>query len=157
MYASPACLQIIRTCEGFRATPYLCPAGIPTIGYGSTRYADGRPVSLGDPKISETQAETIMRATLREYEAAVQRYVTVPMTQGQFDALVDFAYNTGAQNLRTSTLLRLLNAGDYAGASQQFGRWVNGGNKRLAGLVTWRKLEQQLFNTAAAAQSNTPA
>lgn len=145
MNASDACLRLIQESEGFRAAPYRCPAGIPTIGYGSTRYADGRPVSMGDPPITEADANRIMRATLRDYEAAVNRYVQVPLTQGQFDALVDFAYNAGAQNLRKSTLLRLLNAGDYVGAAAQFGRWVQGGGRRLPGLVKRRARERQLF------------
>ncbi len=149
MKASDNCLALIRECEGFRAAPYRCPAGVPTIGYGSTRYADGRPVAMTDQPITAAQADTIMRATLREYEAAVSRYVAVPLNQGQFDALVDFAYNCGAQNLRTSTLLRKLNAGDYSGASNEFGRWVNGGGKKLPGLVKRRELERRLFVGAA--------
>lgn len=145
MKASDDCLALIRECEGFEARPYRCPAGIPTIGYGSTRYADGRAVTLGDPPITRAQADEIMRATLTEYEAAVRRLVTVALTQGQFDALVDFAYNAGAKSLQTSTLRRLLNAGDVAGAAGQFGRWVNGGGKRLPGLVKRRELERRLF------------
>jgi lysozyme len=129
-------------------SPYLCPAGIPTIGYGSTRYADGTPVKLGDPPISQAQADNIMRATLGEYEAAVTRYVTVPINQNQFDALVDFAYNAGAQNLRTSTLLKMLNAGNVAGAKAQFSRWVYGGGKPLTGLVKRRAAEAALFGAS---------
>jgi lysozyme len=130
-------------------SPYLCPAGIPTIGYGSTRYADGRPVKLGDPPISQAQADAIMRATLGEYEAAVTRYVTATINQNQFDALVDFAYNAGAQNLRTSTLLKMLNAGNVAGAKAQFSRWVYGGGKPLTGLVKRRAAEAALFGASA--------
>ena len=145
MKASAECLSLIQNSEGFAAAPYLCPAGVPTIGYGSTRYVDGRAVAMADAPITRLQADEIMRAALVEYEAAVTRYVTVEMTQNQFDALVDFAYNAGAQNLRTSTLLRLLNAGDADGAANQFGRWVNGGGKRLPGLVKRRALEHVLF------------
>ncbi|NML16099.1 lysozyme [Azohydromonas caseinilytica] len=145
MNVSDGCIGLIKTCEGFRTTPYRCPAGIPTIGYGSTRYADGRAVSLSDPPISEARACDILRTTLKEYENAVTRYVTVPLNQNQFDALVDFAYNAGAQNLRTSTLLRRLNAEDYVGAAQEFGRWIYGGGKVLPGLVRRRKLEKELF------------
>jgi len=145
MKASANCLALIKACEGFSAKPYLCPAGVPTIGYGSTRYADGKKVALSDPHITVAQAEEIMRTTLGEYEAAVNRYVGVPLTQNQFDALVDFAYNAGAQNLRTSTLLRMLNAGNYAGAANQFERWVYSGGTKLYGLVKRRKLEADLF------------
>jgi GH24 family phage-related lysozyme (muramidase) len=87
----------------------------------------------------------IMRATLTTYEDAVKRYVSVNLTQGQFDALVDFAYNVGDQSLCTSTLLKKLNAGDYSGASAEFGKWVNGGGKKLPGLVRRREAERRLF------------
>jgi len=145
MQASNACLDLIKQSEGFRAEPYLCPAGVPTIGYGSTRYADGRPVNLKDPAITKAQADTIMLATLQEYQAAVSRYVTVPLTQNQFDALVDFSYNAGAQNLRTSTLLKLLNQKEYALAANEFERWVYGNGEKLPGLVKRRALEKALF------------
>jgi lysozyme len=145
MKSSNDCLVLIKSCEGFSAKPYLCPAGVPTIGYGSTRYADGRKVTLNDKSITVEQADEIMRTSLVEYENAVNRYVKVPITQGQFDALVDFAYNAGAQNLRNSTLLKMLNAGDYAGAAKQFERWVYADGKILFGLVKRRKLEAALF------------
>lgn len=150
MQVSGNCLKIIRDFEGFSAKPYRCPAGVPTIGYGSTRYANGTPVKLTDPPITEAKADEIMRATLNQYEAAVNRYVTVPLNQNQFDALVDFAYNAGAQSLRTSTLLKLLNQGDYAGAAAQFDKWVNGGGKKLPGLVRRRASERKLFETPVA-------
>lgn len=145
MKASPHCVALIKTFEGFSAKPYRCPAGIPTIGYGSTRYADDTPVKLTDAAISEEQAAVIMRATLVQYEDAVTRYVAVAIGQCEFDALVDFAYNAGAQNLRTSTLLKKLNAGDALGASLEFCKWVNGGGKRLPGLVKRREAERKLF------------
>jgi lysozyme len=150
MNASDKCLALIRSSENFASKPYLCPAGIPTIGYGSTRYEDGRPVTLTDPPITAERANAILYSTLAgEYEKAVNRYVTVPLTQGQFDALVDFAYNAGAQNLRTSTLLKRLNAGDYDRAAAEFGRWVFGGGKVLNGLVTRRAAEKLLFQGKA--------
>lgn len=146
MNVSEKCLALIREFEGFRSKPYLCPAGVPTIGYGSTRYEDGTPVTLKDEPIDQARANAIMRTTLaREYEPAVQRYVKVPLTQGQYDALVDFAYNAGAKNLLQSTLLKKLNAKNYAGASKEFEKWVYGGGKVLPGLVRRRKAEQALF------------
>ncbi len=146
MKASEACLSLIRTSESFRAKPYLCPAGVPTVGFGSTRYADGTIVHMSDPPITEAEANKILMSTLgREYEPAVRRYVSVPLTQGQYDALVDFAYNAGAQNLRTSTLLRKLNAGDYEGAANEFGKWVYADGKKLIGLVKRRQAEADLF------------
>jgi lysozyme len=149
MQASANCLNLIKASEGFRANPYLCPAGIPTIGWGSTRYGNGTPVKLTDPPIAPIQAEGILKAILVDYESAVNRYVSVPINQNQFDALVDFAYNAGAQNLRTSTLLKLLNKGQYAQAANEFDKWVMGGGKRLGGLVTRRAQEKQLFLRAA--------
>ena len=150
MQVSDNCLKIIREFEGFKSRPYLCPAGVPTIGYGSTRYASGTPVKLTDPPITEVQADEIMHATLGQYVEAVNRYVTTSINQNQFDALVDFAYNAGAQNLRTSTLLKLLNQGDVAGAAVQFDKWVSGGGKKLPGLVRRRAAERELFETPVA-------
>ena len=145
MKVSDAALKLIAQSEGFRAKPYTCPAGVPTIGYGSTRYADGRAVTLSDPAITEAQAKNNLQQTLVEYENAVTRYVTVPLTEGQFDALVDFAYNAGAHNLRNSTLLKKLNSGDYSGAAAEFAKWVNGGGKKLPGLIKRREAERRLF------------
>jgi lysozyme len=144
--ASVNVVKLIKLSEGFKAKPYLCPAGVPTIGYGSTRYPDGRVVTLQDAAISEETASAMVLATLSEYENAVNRYVTVPLNQNQYDSLVDFAYNAGATNLRTSTLLKKLNLGDYIGAALEFGKWIYGGGKRLAGLVTRRAAEKNLFN-----------
>jgi lysozyme len=144
--ASVNVVKLIKLSEGFKAKPYLCPAGVPTIGYGSTRYPDGRVVTLQDAAISEETASSMVLAMLSEYENAVNRYVTVPLNQNQFDSLTDFAYNAGATNLRTSTLLKKLNLGDYVGAALEFGKWIYGGGKRLAGLVTRRAAEKNLFN-----------
>ena len=145
MKASQECIELIKRFEGFSAKPYLCPAGVPTIGYGSTRDTDGKPITMQHPPITEAQARALLAATLVTYEDAVNRYVKVPLNQNQFDALVDFAYNAGAKNLLTSTLLKKLNAGDYAGASKEFGKWVYGGTKKLNGLVKRREAERQLF------------
>ena len=78
-------IQLIKQFEGFKAKPYLCPAGVPTIGYGSTVYPGGRSVSLKDPMISEAQAAIILKATLANYVTTVNRYVLVPLNQNQFD------------------------------------------------------------------------
>lgn len=142
---SDKCIQLIKRFEGFKATPYLCPAGVPTIGYGSTRDTDGKPITLAHAPITEVEAANLLRATLVTYENAVNRYVKVPLNQNQFDALVDFAYNAGAKNLLTSTLLKKLNSGDYLGASKEFSKWVYGGGKKLNGLVRRREAERQLF------------
>lgn len=143
--ASDKCIQLIKLFEGFSAKPYLCPANVITIGYGSTRDTDGKPITMAHRHITETEASNLVRATLGTYENAVNRYVKVEINQNQFDALVDFAYNAGAKNLLGSTLLRKLNAGDYEGASKEFGKWVYAGSKKLAGLVRRREAERLLF------------
>lgn len=148
MAISNQCLALIEASEGFHSRPYLCPAGIPTIGFGTTYYPDGTHVTLKDAPITKVHAEAILRTQLQRFADAVNRYVKVPLTQGQFDALVDFAYNAGAGNLQSSTLLRKLNAGDYSGAKAEFGKWVYGGGKVLNGLVTRRAAEARLFGGA---------
>lgn len=145
MKASSKCIDLIRKFEGFSAKVYRCPAGVLTLGYGSTRDTDGTPISANHPDINEAQASALMQATLVTYEDAVNRYVIAYINQNQFDALVDFAYNAGAQNLRTSTLLKLLNAKDYEGAANQFQAWIFGGGKKLNGLVKRRLAEKELF------------
>ena len=145
MKASNNLVKLIRLMEGFSARPYFCPAGVPTIGYGSTRYPDGTKVTIKDPPIDDEEAGKILLENLKEYEDAVNRYVLVPLKQYQFDALVDFAYNCGAQNLRTSMLLRLVNKRDFAGAAMEFEKWVYGNGKKLPGLARRREAERKLF------------
>ena len=136
---------IIKQYEGFRAKPYLCPAGVPTIGYGATYYTDGRTVTLRDASISEADADKLLDKMLVKYEDAVNRYVQVPITQNQFDALVSFCYNLGQEALRKSTLLKKLNNKDYNGAANAFLSWVYAGGKKLQGLVKRRTDERKLF------------
>ena len=150
MIPSPNCIAIVRECEGFRPNPYRCPAGVPTIGVGSTRYEDGRHVAMSDPSITLARAGEIMLYELAHSVApAVSRYATAPLTQGQYDALIDFAYNAGPEALRTSTLLAKVNARDYAGAALEFPKWIHGGGQVLPGLVKRRELERKLFVGAA--------
>ena len=145
MKTSDKGLELIKTFEGFRAKPYLCPAGIPTIGYGATYYPDGRRVTMQDRPVTEADATAMLRSMLASYEAGVTRYVQVPLTQGQYDALVSFAYNLGLAALKSSTLLRLLNARNYAGAAAQFARWNRAGGKVLPGLTRRREAERVMF------------
>ena len=130
-------LQLIKDFEGLELKVYVCPAGVLTIGYGST----GSHVKKG-MVITEGEAEKLLRTDLLRFEESVNNLVKVPLTQGQYDALVSFAFNCGAGALAESTLLRLLNEGDYKGAADQFKRWTNQG---LAGLVRRRKAEETLF------------
>ena len=149
MTTSQKGVDLIKRYEGLSLKPYLCPARIPTIGYGSTIYPDGTKVTMRDAPITKERAEEILKFVLTTFERAVNKLVTVPINQNQFDALVSFAYNVGGVHLADSTLLKMLNKGDYAGASEQFGRWVKAGGKTLPGLVARRESEKELFNTKA--------
>ena len=146
MKPSNKCLAIIREFEGFSPKPYKCPAGVPTIGYGSTRYENGTPVKLTDSVISISRADNILTATLEgEYAPAVRRYVQREINQDQFDALVSFAYNLGTQALRKSALLAKVNRGDFDGAADEFAKWIYANGQQLPGLVRRRKAEADLF------------
>jgi GH24 family phage-related lysozyme (muramidase) len=95
--------------------------------------------------IDQATAERLLKCGLVQYEQGVNQLVKVIISQGQFDALVSFAYNLGLRSLSTSTLLRKLNAGDKQGAANEFGKWVNAGGVRLNGLVKRREAERKLF------------
>jgi lysozyme len=137
---STAGLKLIKEFEGLRTTAYLCPAGVLTIGYGST----GPHVTPGKT-ITENEANALLIEDLVRFEKAVNDLVKVTITQSQFDALVSFAFNCGIGALQESTLLRLLNQSDYTGAAAQFDRWVKGPNGPLPGLVRRRDAEEALF------------
>lgn len=148
MQPSKNCLDIIRECEGFRPKPYLCPAKIPSIGFGSTIYEDGTKVTLADKPITLERAYAIMTSRLNsEFVPGVERYVQVPINQNQFDALVSFAYNVGVGSLRNSTLLKKLNSKDYPGAAKEFDKWIYADGKPQPGLVKRRQMERSLFET----------
>ena len=132
-------IDLIKEFEGFRAKAYFCPANVLTIGYGHTSTCKPGQV------ISTTKGEELLKEDLVRFENAVNVLVKVPLTQGQFDALVSFAFNVGVGAFKGSTLLRLLNEGKYASAVRQFKRWVHGGGRKLPGLVRRRKAERELF------------
>ena len=138
-----AAAELCRVFEGFRSKPYLCPAGIPTIGYGSTYYADGRKVTLQDLAINESAARDLLMHELRHtYAPGVARLCPGLLAhEGRFNAIVDFAYNLGVGRLQTSTLRRKINAQDWDGAKEQLMLWVRGGGKVLPGLVKRRQAE----------------
>jgi len=133
-------LDLIKEFEGCRLTAYVCPAGVLTIGYGHT----GTDVYPGQ-NVSQAEADRLLVNDLIRFENTVNSAVSVNLTQTQFDALVSFTFNVGGGAFRYSTLLALLNQGDYAGAAGQFKRWVNGANGPLAGLVRRRAAEEALF------------
>lgn len=139
-------LDLIKKYEGLKLEPYLCPANVPTIGYGATYYLDERKVSMDDSKITELYAEELLLSMLTRYEKGVERYVQVEINQNQFDALVSFAYNLGLGALKESTLLKKVNSNPCdENISYQFNRWTKAGGKELSGLVKRRKEEGNLY------------
>lgn len=141
MTISQVGIELIKSHEGLRTKAYMCPANVLTIGYGHTRNVFPNQV------ITLKEAERLLKEDLRRFENAINKHVTVSLNQNQFDALVSFTFNVGANAFRNSTLLRLLNNQDYYGAAFQFDRWVNGGGGRLPGLVRRREEERKLFMT----------
>jgi lysozyme len=143
----PNGLALIKKFEGFRSKPYLCSAMVPTIGWGSTRYADGTKVTLKDAAITKEEADKLFLTTLKQYELAVDAFCRDDINQNQFDALVSFAYNLGVNALKTSTLLKKVNTNpnDVVGIAQQFNKWVNANGKPLKGLIIRRQAELTLF------------
>ena len=144
MQTSDKGIALIKQFEGCKLTAYQGSVGVWTIGYGWTKPVDGKPIRAG-MTIKQETAERLLKTGLVSYENDVSRLVKVDLTQGQFDALVSFTYNLGARSLSTSTLLRKLNAGDYAGASDEFLRWNKAGGKVLNGLTRRREAERALF------------
>lgn len=138
---------LCRHFEGFRASPYLCPAGIPTIGYGSTFYADGRKVRMSDPPMTEAAARDLLMHELHHtYAPGVARLCpNLLMHPGPFNAVVDFTYNLGVGRLQTSTLRRKLLAGNWEEAKAELAKWTRGGGKILPGLVRRRAAESLLL------------
>ncbi|SQI42344.1 Phage-related lysozyme (muraminidase) [Leminorella richardii] len=141
MMISQQGVDLIKSFESCRLKAYLCPAGVWTIGYGHT--SGVRP----NDEISQAQAERYLKADLVRVEQDVRILARVPLTQGQFDALVSFAFNCGTRALSTSTLLRKLNGRDYVGAAEEFSRWVFANGKRFAGLERRRRLEKRMFES----------
>ena len=144
MQTSEKGIALIKQFEGCKLTAYQDSVGVWTIGYGWTQPVDGKPIRAG-MTIKQETADRLLKTGLVSYESDVSRLVKVGLTQGQFDALVSFAYNLGARALSTSTLLRKLNAGDYAGAADEFLRWNKAGGKVLNGLTRRREAERALF------------
>lgn len=136
-------LELVKHFEGFYPNAYKDPVGIWTIFYGHTglQHRDGT-VYPGRTGTKE-EGERLLRYDMNQFERRVEALVKVPLDDNQFSALVSFDFNTGG--LAKSTLLKKLNAGDYAGAAGQFGLWVNAGGRKLSGLVRRRKSERNLF------------
>ena len=138
-------LTLIKEFEGLYLESYVCPAGVRTIGYGTTAYPDGTPVHRGD-SITENDADEYLKHDIEKFENSVKKLVDVELNENQFAALVSFCYNLGAGNLKKSTLLRRLNNGDY-NIGNEFGKWVKASGRVLTGLVRRRQAERELFET----------
>ena len=139
-------LNLIKYLEGFRAAPYLCQAGKPTIGYGFTRYPNGQKVTLQDSPITEEWAEVILAKLLEQYEAEVDAATTDSINQNQFDALVSFVYNIGITNYKGSTIRKLININpNDPNIAIQFARWKYADNRPNNVLIRRRKLESALY------------
>lgn len=147
MQTSEKGIKNIKDFEGCSLTAYPDPGtgGAPwTIGYGWTHPVDGKPIKPG-MTIKQETADRLLKTGLVSYENDVLKMAKVKLTQGQFDAMVSFAYNVGSRALSTSTLLRKLNDGDVNGAADEFLRWNKAGGKVLNGLTRRREAERALF------------
>ena len=141
----PAAVDLVAEFEGFVPHPYQDPAGVWTIGYGSTRDAQGQPVTAATRPVTEADAKVLVSRDLMAAAVAVAGNVHVALNADQRAALQDFVYNLGRGNFRSSTLLRKLNAGDFNGAAAEFDKWDMAGGKHLAGLLRRRQAETDLF------------
>ena len=139
MQTSAEGITLIKKFEGLELDSYQCSADVWTVGYGHTRG-----VAEGD-SCSEEEAESVLVDDLKEFEAYVNEAVDVELVQNQFDALVAWTFNLGPTNLRTSTLLKKLNAGEYSAAPSEIKRWNRAGGQVLDGLIRRREAEALLF------------
>ena len=142
-----AAIDMCKRFEGLRLKPYLCPAGVPTIGYGSTRYPDGRAVTLKDPPISAAMAEFLLLEDLARFAAGALRLcpVLAAEPESRRAAIIDFTYNLGLGRLQSSTLRRRINQRDWPEAVREIKRWNRGGGRVLRGLVLRREAEAALL------------
>ncbi len=139
-------VQFLKQWEGFKAEAYKETGGVWTIGYGTTKWL-GKPVEQG-MTITEKEAELALQVDLAWAQTAVNQLVRVSLTQNMFDALVSFVYNVGETAFSKSTLLRLLNQGNYTEVSKQFERWKFDNGKVVKGLLARREAERALFQRA---------
>ncbi len=140
--------SLCRQFEGLYLKPYLCPAGVPTISYGSTRYEDGSRVTLADTPITTARAEELLRWELeRVCVPAVARSCPALKEPRKLAALLDFTFNLGSGNLHSSTLRKKINAEDWDAAQLELAKWVRGGGRILPGLVKRRTAEAALLRT----------
>lgn len=140
----PAAVNLVARWEGYRDRAYLCPAKVWTIGYGATRWGDGRPVREGDT-IAHAEARQLLARHLADAAEAVDSLVDAPLTESQHAALISFVFNIGRGAFAQSTMLMHINAGRMDAAASEFPRWVKAGGKVVEGLVKRRAEEAALF------------
>lgn len=134
-------ISLVKHFEGLYLSPYLCPSNKKTIGFGHT----GKKAKEGR-KITKAQAEALLQQDLDAAAAVVRKFVKVPLNNNQFSVLVSFTFNTGAGAFQRSTLLKLVNKQDFAGAGAELTKWVHGNRgRKLKGLVLRRQAERKLF------------
>lgn len=141
-YISQRGLDLIKRFEGFSAKPYLCPAGVWTIGYGSTNNVD-----KDSKPVDKDEAETLLREALMPITLDLNRIVPDTLTQNQFDSLCSFCYNLGFGAFMSSTLRKVIerNPDDYEHIRKEFMRWVNVNGKKMNGLIKRREAEADLY------------
>ena len=158
MKVSQKCIEQIKKDEGVRNRPYQCPALLWTVGVGHVIDPNHAKVPLADRKqlpipagwdrvLSADEIDEILRKDLNRFEAGVLRLIKVPLTQGQFDALVSFSFNVGLGNLQNSTLRMKVNRSEFEAAAEQFLVWTKAGGKVLPGLVKRRTHEKEMFES----------
>lgn len=137
--------DLIKSFEGLRLDAYRCSAGKPTVGFGSTFYEDGSPVKMGD-KITKERADSLFEKVSDSFAAKVKNCIQRDINDNQFAALVSFAYNVGIGNLKSSTLLKKVNANpNDATIRSEFLKWNRASGKVLAGLTRRREAEANLY------------
>lgn len=137
---------LITEFEGYSAKPYLCSAKVPTIGYGSTYYTDGKRVTMLDKEITKVQAFEMFKTIADRFASKVSKLVTSPLNQNQFNALVSLAYNIGTGNFASSTILKKVNKNhNDSTIALEFKKWNKVNKKEVAGLTRRRNYESDIY------------
>lgn len=147
MSALSLAVELIKKSEGFKSKPYLCPAGIWTVGWGSIRGQDGSRIAPETPPITMEEGNALLERDATRAQIAVNSLVKVNLTEGQEAALIDFLYNLGIGNFKSSTLLKKVNRSEHMDVPYEFRKWVYGLGKKLPGLILRREREILLYSS----------